>query len=124
MIRNLFTFISLLTLSCNKSPAEKDTIPPVVTLSTPANGQVFSNGQTIPVNGSVSDDKYIAEIHIHVSNLITGTLLMDVHRYPNGPAGNFAESFTATAGTTYKIQVIAKDRAVNETTTTIQVSSN
>ncbi len=53
-----------------------------------------------------------------------GELLMDVHEYPAGKTGNINQSLTAIAGVNYKIQVIAKDRAVNEYRASIEVACN
>lgn len=124
MRRNLFIFLSLLTLSCKKSTAEKDTVPPVITITTPVNGDTYTNGQSVTITGTVTDDKYIAEIHVHVSNLVTGALLMDTHREPGGPNDSFTETFTAVAGNNYRIQVTAEDRGANETISTVEVSCN
>lgn len=115
---------AFLVSACGKPDKEKDNIFPVVTISSPANGQTFTPGQSIPITATITDDTYIAEVHIHVSNTNTGTLLMDVHEYPAGKTGTVSQSITAVAGVNYKIQVIAKDRAVNETNSTVEVSCN
>ncbi len=117
-------FLLTLLTACGKPAAEKDKIFPVVSISSPANGQNFTPGQPIPITALVTDETYIAEVHIHVSNTNTGELLMDVHEYPAGKTGNISQSITAVAGVNYKIQVIAKDRAVNETNSTVLVSCN
>lgn len=121
----LFSGIALLLLvtGCSKNSAdEKDNVLPVITITSPVNGQTFTNGQTINITGTITDDKYIAETHIHVTNNSTGNMLMDVHLYP--ASASFNQSFTATAGINYKIQVIAKDRAVNEARVSVEVSCN
>ena len=117
-------FLLTLLTACGKPAAEKDKIFPVVSISSPANGQNFTPGQPIPITALVTDETYIAEVHIHVSNTNTGELLMDVHEYPAGKTGNISQSITAVAGVNYKIQVIAKDRAVNESRSTVEVSCN
>jgi len=103
---------------------DNDTTPPVITINTPLSGHVYTPGQSIAISGAITDDKYIAEVHIHVSNLNTGTLLMDVHLYPAGTSSAFNQSITAASGINYKIQVIAKDRGVNETRSSVEVSCN
>ncbi|MBC7873340.1 MAG: hypothetical protein H7Y01_05055 [Ferruginibacter sp.] len=126
-MKTLILFLSVLAggLSCDKgSAAEKDTVLPVITLTTPVNGQNFTAGQTIQITGNIADDKFIAEVHIHVTNSTTGALLMDVHIYPNASTATFNQSITAAAGINYKIQVIAKDRGVNEARVTADVSCN
>jgi Bacterial Ig domain len=120
----LAIFVTLL-ISCSKnSTGEKDTVPPVINLTSPVNGQIFTAGQLIQISGSITDNNYIAEVHIHVSNLNTGSLLMDVHLYPGNSNATFNQSITAVSGINYKIQVIAKDREVNEASATVNVSSN
>ncbi len=123
----LFSGIALLLLitGCSKNSAdEKDNVLPVITITSPVNGQTFTNGEIINITGTITDDKYIAETHIHVTNNSTGNLLMDVHLYPASASASFNQSFTATAGINYKIQVIAKDRAVNEARASVEVSCN
>ena len=63
-------------------------------------------------------------MHIHVTNRITGALLMDVHLYPGNSSTTFNQSIAAVAGVNYKIQVIAKDRAVNEAISSVEVTCN
>ena len=116
---------SLTCISCNKKGAgSNDSIQPVITMTDPVNNQVYAAGDMIFIRGAVTDDQFIAEIHIHVSDLNTGALLMDVHRYPAGPGYTLNEFIVASAATDYKIQVIARDRGVNEAITTIFVSGN
>lgn len=114
-----------LSVGCSKkSGSEKDTVLPVITISTPLNGQAFTPGQSIPISGTITDNMYIAEVHIHVSNINTGALLMDVHLYPASAGTAFNQSITAVAGINYKIQVIAKDKAVNEARSSVEVTCN
>ena len=110
-MKTIFACIgAILLLGCSKkSTAEKDTVYPVITFTTPTNGQNFTPGQAIQISGSITDDKFIAEVHIHVTNINTGALLMDVHLYPNGSATTFNQSIAAVAGINYRIQVIAKE---------------
>lgn len=115
---------TILLFGCGKPAAEKDKTFPVVSISSPAAGQVFTPGQLIPINAEIEDETYIAEVHIHVSNTNTGDLLMDVHEYPAGKTGSIRQSITAVSGVNYKIQVIAKDRAVNESRQSVEVICN
>jgi hypothetical protein len=112
-------------VACSKSPGkEKDYDPPVLTLSTPANYQVYTPGQNIMVSGSASDSKYINQIHIVITNLATGTEYLHVHIHPNSSSFNFNEPYTAQAGITYKIDVIVDDASSNSTAKSVQVSCN
>jgi hypothetical protein len=117
--------VSFIASGCSKDTAtEKDTSLPVITIIAPANGQTFTPGQSIQMSGNIIDDKFIAEVHIHVTNTSTGTLLMDVHLYPASSSATFNQSITAAAGVNYKIQVIAKDMAVNEAISSVEVTCN
>lgn len=119
-----FLLIILLLLGCSKDSAtKKDTVLPVIAITSPTNGQNFITGQTIQITGTITDDNFIAEVHIHVTNTNTGALLMDVHLYPNSNSTTFNQPITATAGINYKIQVIAKDRAVNESRSSVEVTA-
>ncbi|HEV7782763.1 MAG TPA: Ig-like domain-containing protein [Chitinophagaceae bacterium] len=116
--------LAFLGIGCSKGSGEKDTVFPVITIDNPVNNQVFNAGDNIPITGTITDDKFIAEVHIHVSNLNTGVLLMDVHLFPNGSSVSFNQFIVASAGFNYKIQVIAKDRAVNQSLLSREVSCN
>ncbi|MFN8289827.1 MAG: Ig-like domain-containing protein [Chitinophagaceae bacterium] len=124
-IAALASLVWLLLTGCSKSnTGEKDTVLPVITITTPVSGQTFTNGQSIRMTGTVTDNNYIAELHIHVYNNNTGALLMDVHLYPAAASAVFDQSLSAAAGTRYKIQVLAKDKAVNEARASVEVSCN
>jgi len=125
MNRTVIILLLIFMVACSKDPATaNDTTAPVITLNSPSANQVFTPGQPINISGSISDNNYIAEVHIHVSNTNTGALLMDVHLYPAGSTATFNQSLTAVAGVNYKIQVIAKDKAVNEGRSTVDASCN
>lgn len=125
MNRTVIILLLIFVAACSKDPATaNDTTAPVITLNSPSANQVFTPGQPINISGSISDNNYIAEVHIHVSNTNTGALLMDVHLYPAGSTATFNQSLTAVAGVNYKIQVIAKDKAVNEGRSTVDASCN
>jgi hypothetical protein len=121
----LLIIVTALSISCSRNKeSDRDKVFPVITINTPANGQSFTAGQSIAISGTITDNEYIAEVHIHVSNNNTGALLMDVHLYPASASSGFSQSINAVAGINYKIQVIAKDRAVNESRASVEVSCN
>ena len=123
-IIGIFCCLLLLSACSKKTDQPADLVKPVITINTPFSGQVFTAGQSIPIAGTITDNQYIAEVHIHVSNNLTGTLLMDVHLYPASASTTFNQSITASAGIEYKIQVIAKDKNVNESNTTVLANGN
>ncbi len=114
----------LLLAACSKNNSGKDSQPPIISFVSPANNQVFTGGQTVTINAALSDNKRVAEVHVHISNYITGALLVDVHRYPN--AANYAlnESFTVQSGIQYKIQLLVKDNSANENNASVMISAN
>lgn len=113
-----------LVLACNKtSPRNNDRESPVVTLTALENNATVSPGLPLNITGSVSDNQYIAEVHIHITNLNTGQLMLDVHLYPAAAQASFSQAFTPQAGQRYRIQVIARDRSVNEGIQTVEISA-
>jgi hypothetical protein len=117
--------ISFLSGCSKNSTGESDNIPPVITINSPAAGTVLSAGELIEINGTITDDKYIAEVHIHVTNNNTGMKLLDVHLYPGSNVTTFSnQSLTAASGISYHIQIIAIDRAVNQSVSSIDISCN
>lgn len=125
---NKLVFIAIIITTgffCSKNNnRETDRVLPVVTISAPLNNQVFSAGQTVNITGTLSDNQQLAEVHVHISNNSTGTLLVDIHRYPLSATYLLNESFLVQGGIEYKIQVIAKDNAANENRATVLVSAN
>lgn len=98
--------------------------PPVISLSSPTNNQVFTNGQTVNITGSITDNNIIAELHVHIYNNTTGALLIDIHRTPASGSYNLNETFMVQTGMNYKIQILAKDGAANEAIAVVNVTTN
>lgn len=114
-----------LMIACSKDPVTQvDNIAPVVTLTTPTNNQTFTGGQTVSITGQVTDNKFIKEIHIVVTNLGSGFEYQHVHVQPNAASFNYNHSYTAQAGIFYKIEVIADDPSANSSSKSIQVFCN
>lgn len=120
----LLSFILLATACSKSSGGDDDTQSPAITISSPANNSSVTGGQAVNITGTITDNNRIAELHVHISNNNTGTLLIDIHRTPAGNSYSLNENFTTQAGITYKIQVIAKDAAANETTSSVLVTAN
>jgi Bacterial Ig domain len=118
--------IWILVTGCSKkSSVEKDNEPPVIVITSPANNQIYSPGQVLDISGSITDNNFIAEVHIHVTNLSTGVKYLDVHIYPAGNSANFLnQSLTTVAGVNYKIQIVAIDRSVNQAVSSVEASCN
>ena len=120
-----YLFLLFLSGACSKgSGKEKDSVNPVITLNTPTDNQVFTGGQNIVISGNVTDNKYIEEIHIEITNLVTAQEYLHVHIHPNAGTFNFNQTFAAQAGISYRIRVIADDAATNSIAKIISVSCN
>lgn len=114
----------ILLAACSKNENIKDNELPVVSITSPNNNQVFNAGETVNIAGTLIDNQKLTEVHVHISDNATGTLLIDIHRNPGAAIYNLNESFQTQAGIDYKIQVIAKDNSANENRATIQITSN
>jgi hypothetical protein len=122
----VYVVIVVLLYSCSRHESgTADTELPVIALSTPPDGGVLTAGTPLNITGTITDNGTIAEVHIHVTDVNTGTKYLDVHLYPGTSTTSFSNHDLVTiAATTYKIQVIAIDRGINEARATIQVSCN
>lgn len=117
--------LMLAVMGCSeKNAVEKDNELPAITLTSPSNAQTFTDGQLINITGSVSDNKSLSQIHIHVNNLDTGAEILDEHLNPTSNTATFSKSLIATSGINYRIEIVAVDKAVNEARKTVEVSCN
>lgn len=115
----------MLSACSKKSATEKDTVSPVITITTPSSGEILAPGQLIKIEGNITDNKFIAEVHIHVTNTNTGVKLLDIHLYPGNNTTTFSnQSLSTVAGVNYKIQVIANDRSSNQTISSVEITCN
>lgn len=120
----IICLFTLLATSCSKSGSEKDREAPVISLVSPLDGQSFNAGETVAITGQLSDNKILSEVHIHISNIANGDLLVDIHRYPGAGTYELNETFVGLAGIQYRIQVIVKDNSANESRATVNVIAN
>ena len=124
-MKNYLLILLVLFTCCSKRPkADKDYDPPVIILTTPTNNQVFTAGQDMMISGLVTDNKYILQLHIEITNLITAEAYLHVHIHPASNVFNFNQSFTVQAGISYKIRVIADDPSANSSAKVIEVFCN
>ena len=125
MKRTFLLYVLFLFISCSKnSGKDQDYDAPVLTLNTPLNNQVYTSGQNIMISGQATDNKFINQIHIVITNLVTGTEYLHVHIHPNSSSFAFTQSYTAQAGISYKIDVIVDDASANSSAKSVQVSCN
>lgn len=116
----MLTF-GLLSACSRSDELEDDRSAPVIMLQSPVENAEFMVGSTVAISGQLSDANRIVQVHLHISSLETGQLLMDIHRYPGSSAYDLDESFQVPATGEYRIQVIARDNAGNEGRQTINI---
>lgn len=133
----LFLFaISLLACSKGDGPAtgddqhiidNNDVIPPVIEISTPADGQVFANNSTIKVTGKVTDTGGLYRGSIRITHDANNALLKEQTYEIHGfQLFNFNISHTATVTTTsnYTVTVQFEDHGSNITTESVKIKVN
>jgi hypothetical protein len=104
-----------------------DTIPPGITINTPADNQVFSSGNTIPVSGRATDNNGLYRGHIRITNDANGALLKEQLYEIHGLLGynfsiNYATAVSATSN--YTITVWFEDHGYNGVTRSVKVKVN
>ncbi|MFI5130766.1 MAG: DUF4625 domain-containing protein [Chitinophagales bacterium] len=125
MKRSFIPYLLFILAACSKDPgSQKDYDAPAITVNTPTNNQVYNSGQNIMITGQVTDNKFINQIHVVITNLGSGLEYLHVHIHPNSSSFNFSQSYTAQAGISYKIEVIADDASTNSSATSVQVLCN
>ena len=109
----------VILLSCKKS----DETPPVITMISPNENQIFTSGQSVTVKASITDDTGIHMIHLIVTDN-TGGHLIHMEEHFDGRNYNLNKSFSVQSGKTYTIHIDAADHADNITNKEFLVSSN
>lgn len=126
LMGKLFLILLLTTVAAcsKKSGGEKDREAPAIVVTTPVDNQVFTGGQSMAITGSVTDNKYISQIHIEISNFQTGQEYLHVHIHPDAASFNFNQAYTVASGIEYRIRVIAEDASSNSSVKSINVVTN
>ena len=117
----LFSVLSVLFLGCSKDEAE-DTEAPSIIITAPTNNQSLPAGE-IHVKGTVADNAYLNQVHVEVYDG-TGAEVEHVHIHPATKNYAFDQTFTAQAGKSYKIKVIAEDPSTNSSTQQVDITCN
>ena len=118
----LTTIAFLVLLSCSKKKTD-DKEAPIISLTTPVNNQVFTAGE-IHIKGKVTDNQYIDQVHIEITNLNTSEEYEHVHIHPATKTYAFDQLFTLKAGINYKIKIIAEDPSANPASAQVAISCN
>src|SRR5215831_4871152 len=114
MKKYILPYLLVIVSACSKH-SDKDEVAPMLTLNTPTNNQAYTAGQNIMISGTASDNKYINQIHVVITNQQNGTEYLHVHIHPNSSSFNFNQGYMAQAGINYKIEVIVDDPSSNST---------
>lgn len=97
---SIVALLAFTALSCSK---DEDTTPPVITITSPAEGAILQKGHTYPVAGTVTDDTELKEINaggviITTFDSATKHVLANINLPidANAAPGNYSSTFTAT----------------------------
>jgi|SRR6478736_1455356 len=116
------TFLTLLFVvfisSCSKSSG--DDAAPVIVINSPQANATVAADAVIAVSATITDEDEIHEVHLDIINKTTNEDF-HFHYHPDVKTFNINETFTATAGTTYKIQVEADDHSGNKSEKEIEI---
>lgn len=97
---------------------------PVISITSPTNNQVFSAGQTVNINATITDNEKLEEVHLEITNTTTGTFLTHEHYAPDAASYTLSRILTTQAATTYKIKVEAHDANENIAKTEVMIMVN
>ena len=108
-------------------PSPTDTTAPVLVISTPTSNQVFTNGNTINVTGSITDDYGLYLGSIRITDDANGSLLKEqLYEIHYVLAYNFNISYLAnvSASSNYTVTVSFQDHGLNVTTKSVKIKVN
>jgi hypothetical protein len=142
----LHTFISLVVIgaviSCSKGSGTgingggnggehinnpSDTIAPSLTINTPSENQVFSNGSVINVTGRITDNAGLYRGSIRIINDANGIVLKEqLYEIHGLLAYNFSISHTAASAVAsdYIVTVWFEDHGYNSATLSVKIKVN
>ncbi len=106
---------------------DNDTIRPVLTIITPVNNQVYTNGAAISVTGNIRDDLGLYRGNIRITNDATGELLKEQLYEIHGILSynfNVAAVATVTAATDFTVSIFYEDHGLNGVSRTLKVKVN
>lgn len=107
--------------------ADDDTTRPILTVLTPVNNQVYSNGSSISVTGNIADDLGLYRGSIRITNDSNGEILKE-QLYEIHGVKNYNFSVTApatvTTATGYTVSIFYEDHGLNSVSQTLKVLVN
>lgn len=104
-----------------------DVTPPVISILTPADNQVFTSGNTINITGRLTDDLGLYRGTIKVINDANGTIVMNQPYEIHGlKLYDFNINYTTSVAVVsdYTITVAFEDHGLNMTTRSVKVKVN
>lgn len=130
--------VSAILLSCSKvgsvadddDPTEidqNDDVFPVITVSKPAANQIFTSGDSIIVEGKVTDDKKMYNGKVQIKNDANNFVMADNYYETHFlSAMNYRLAYKAqvTSPTDFSILIEFQDHGLNTSTATIKVKVN
>lgn len=104
-----------------------DVIAPVIEITTPTDGQVFTNGNSISVTGKVMDDGGLYRGSIRITNDANGALvkeqLYEIHGFQSFNF-NISHTTSVTTPSDYTVTVRFEDHGTNVTGASVKVKVN
>ena len=120
----LFIIILFLSACAKDTVTENDKEAPVINLFSPVDAHIYSPGQNIKIAGTITDNNFIAEVHIVLSNNTAGGEILHAHMSSLGDSTSFEHDIPAAALTEYKVVITAIDRSRNESYSRVLFSAN
>lgn len=106
---------------------DNDVVPPVVEITTPTEGQVFANGNSINMTGKITDDNGLYRGSIRITNDADGSIIKEQSYEIHGfLLYNFSLSHTVSVTTAadYTVKVSFEDHGQNVSSKTVKVKVN
>jgi hypothetical protein len=133
----IFVLASVIMISCSKVGSESeesldaidqnDDVFPVITVSKPTVNQVYTSGDSIIVEGKVTDDKKLYNGKVQIKNEANNFVMADSYYETHFlQAINFRLAYKAvvTAPTDFSVYIEFEDHGANTSTATIKVKVN
>jgi len=133
----LVVLTSVMIISCSKVGAgqqenldaidQNDDVFPVVTVSKPTANQLYASGDSIIVEGKVTDNKIVYKGKVQIKNDANNLVMADSYYESHFlQAINYRLAYKAevTVPTDFSILVEFQDHGANTSTTTIKVKVN
>ena len=133
----LVVLTSVMVISCSKVGAgqeenldaidQNDDVFPVVTVSKPTANQLYASGDSIIVEGKVTDNKIVYKGKVQIKNDANNLVMADSYYESHFlQAINYSLAYKAevTVPTDFSILVEFQDHGANTSTTTIKVKVN